>query len=203
MKLLLQSAKNRTENCTKRIPDKRNLDRLELLNQSVIPEIEISIATILNKLDSFGKELNKYEVQLDDAHKRPSMLSNVLKNDASFKSSNTPNLSDLLVNTLDETTKVEELKMLNDVVTEPLLDLDKCSLSELITILQKIAKDPTINGNQAGFGSYIANHVLKEKIDRYNKESMIPPKRAWGSMDPQDTNNYWKSNLACYSRFGF
>ena len=30
----------------------------------------------------------------------------------------------------DETTKVEELKMLNDVVTEPLLDLDKCSLSE-------------------------------------------------------------------------
>ena len=66
--------------------------------------------------------------------------------------------------------------MLNDVVTEPLLDLDKCSLSELITILQKFAKDPSINANQAGFGSYIANNVLKEKIDMYNKESMIPPK---------------------------
>ena len=39
MKLLLQSAKTRIENCAKRIPDKRNLDQLELLNQSVIPEI--------------------------------------------------------------------------------------------------------------------------------------------------------------------
>ena len=69
----------------------------------------------------------------------------------------------------NETTKVEELKMINDAITESLLDLDKCSLSELISILQKFAKDPSINTNQAGFGSYIANHVLKEKIDRYNK----------------------------------
>ena len=29
---------------------------------------------------------------------------------------------------------------------------------------------------QSGFGSYIANHVLKEKIARYNQEAMIPPK---------------------------
>ena len=61
------------------------------------------------------------------------------------------------------------MKMLNDVVTEPLLDLDKCSLSELITISQKFAKNPSINANQVGFGSYIANDVLKERIDRYNK----------------------------------
>ena len=176
MKSLLQSAKTRIENCAKRIPDKRNLNQLELLNQSVIPEIEFGISTIHNKIDSFLKELNKDEVQLDDAHKRTSMLRNVLKNAASFDSYHKPNLSDLLVNTMDEIAKVEELKMLNDVVTEPLLDLDKCSLSELITILQKFAKDPSINANQAGFGSYIANHVLKENFDRYNKESMIPPK---------------------------
>ena len=31
-------------------------------------------------------------------------------------------------------------------------------------------------GLVASFGSYIANHVLKEKIDRYNNEAMIPPK---------------------------
>ena len=62
----------------------------------------------------------------------------------------------------NEITKVEELKMLNDTINEPLLDLDKCSLSELITILQKIAKDPSINANQADFGCYIANHVLKK-----------------------------------------
>jgi hypothetical protein len=38
---------------------------------------------------------------------------------------------------------------------EPLLDLDKCSLHELIAILNFLYKDPTINGHQAGFGSYI------------------------------------------------
>ena len=44
--------------------------------------------------------------------------------------------------------------MLSDIITEPLLDLDKCSLNELMTILNKIARDPSINVNQAGFGSY-------------------------------------------------
>lgn len=72
--------------------------------------------------------------------------------------------------------QVEEIKMLNDTITEPLLDLDKCSLNELISILQKFANDPSVNVHQAGFGSYIANHVLKEKTDRYNRDAMIPPK---------------------------
>jgi hypothetical protein len=71
--------------------------------------------------------------------------------------------------------KVEEVKMLS-VVKDPLLDLEKCSLHELISILQKFASDPSVNSNQAGFGSYIANHALKEKIARYNQEAMIPPK---------------------------
>ena len=61
-------------------------------------------------------------------------------------------------------------------VKDPFLDLENCSLHELISILQKFASDPSINTNQAGFGSYIANHVLKEKIARYNQEAMIPPK---------------------------
>jgi hypothetical protein len=71
--------------------------------------------------------------------------------------------------------KVEEVKILSEV-KDPLLDLEKCSLHELISILQKFASDPSINANQVGFGSYIANHVLKEKIARYNQEAMIPPK---------------------------
>ena len=54
--------------------------------------------------------------------------------------------------------KVEEVKMFSEV-KEPLLDLENCSLHELISILQKFASDPSINVNQAGFGSYIANHV--------------------------------------------
>ena len=71
--------------------------------------------------------------------------------------------------------KVEEVKMLSEI-KEPLLDLDNCSLQELIYVLQKVVSDPSINVNQAGFGSYIANHVLKEKIARYKQEAMIRPK---------------------------
>ena len=71
--------------------------------------------------------------------------------------------------------KVEEVKMLSEV-KDPLLDLENCSLHELISILQKFASDPPINTNQAGFGSYIANHALKENISRYSQEAMIPPK---------------------------
>ena len=52
--------------------------------------------------------------------------------------------------------KVEKVKMLSEV-KEPLLDLKNCSLHELISILQQFASDPSINVNQAGFGSYIAN----------------------------------------------
>ena len=58
--------------------------------------------------------------------------------------------------------KFEEVKMLNEV-KEPLLGLDKYSLQELISILQNFASNSFINYNQAGFGSYIANHVFKEK----------------------------------------
>jgi hypothetical protein len=56
----------------------------------------------------------------------------------------------------DETTmimndkEVEEVKILSEV-KDPLLDLENCSLHELMSILQKFASDPFINANQAGF----------------------------------------------------
>jgi hypothetical protein len=64
--------------------------------------------------------------------------------------------------------------MLSDNIKEPLLDLDKCSLNELINILQNFVNDPSFNVHQTNFGSYIANHVIKEKIQCYNDEAMIP-----------------------------
>jgi hypothetical protein len=73
-----------------------------------------------------------------------------------------------------EEKEVEEVKMLSDNIKEPLLDLDKCSLNELINILQSFA--PSFNIHETGFGSYIANHVIKIKIQRYNNEAMISPK---------------------------
>jgi hypothetical protein len=82
-------------------------------------------------------------------------------------------------------------------VKDTLLDLEKCSLHELINILQKFASDPSINTNQAGFGSYIANHVLKEKISKVQPGGHDTTK-AWGCMDPKGTSNYWKRNTSCY-----
>jgi hypothetical protein len=55
-------------------------------------------------------------------------------------------------------------EMLNDNIKKPLIVLYKCSLHELINILQSFANDPSFNVHQTGFGSYIANHIIKEKI---------------------------------------
>ena len=45
--------------------------------------------------------------------------------------------------------KVEEFKILSEV-KEPILDLENYILHELIYFLQKFARDPSINVNQAG-----------------------------------------------------
>ena len=42
--------------------------------------------------------------------------------------------------------KVEEVKMFSEV-NKPSLDIDNCSLHELISILQKVASDLSINAN--------------------------------------------------------
>ena len=50
-----------------------------------------------------------------------------------------------LYNLMKEEKQVEEVKMLSDKIAEPLLDLDKCGLYELISLLQKITNDPSFN----------------------------------------------------------
>jgi hypothetical protein len=45
-------------------------------------------------------------------------------------------------------------------------------------MLQNHTCDPTVVSNQAGFGSSIANNVIKGKLDMYHEESMVPPKLA-------------------------
>jgi hypothetical protein len=51
--------------------------------------------------------------------------------------------------------RVEEVKMLFDNIKEPLLDLNKYSLNELINILQSFANNPSFNVHQTSFVSYI------------------------------------------------
>jgi hypothetical protein len=72
--------------------------------------------------------------------------------------------------------QVEQIKMLDDITNDPLASLENYTLDEIISILQNHACDPHVDSNLAGFGSLIAKHVIKEKLDRYHKESMVPPK---------------------------
>jgi hypothetical protein len=59
---------------------------------------------------------------------------------------------------------------------DPLSSLKNCTLNEMISILQNRACDSDVDSNQAGFETIISNHVIKEKSNRYHKESMVPPK---------------------------
>jgi hypothetical protein len=77
---------------------------------------------------------------------------------------------------VEDSRQIEEIRMLDDIPNNPLASFKKCTLDEVFSILQNDACDPTINTNQAGFNSYIANHVIKENLDMYNKESMVPSK---------------------------
>jgi hypothetical protein len=65
-----------------------------------------------------------------------------------------------------EEKQVDKVKMLSDKINESLLDLDKCSFNELMNILIFFANDLSFNVHQTEFTSYIANHVMKEKIQR-------------------------------------
>jgi hypothetical protein len=62
--------------------------------------------------------------------------------------------------------------MSNDHLSSP----KNCTLDEMTSVLQNHACDSDVDSNQAGFGTIISNHVIKEKLNRYHKESMVPPK---------------------------
>jgi hypothetical protein len=87
--------------------------------------------------------------------------------------------------------------MLSDNIKEPLLDL---GINELINILQSFANDPSFNVHQTSFVSNKANHATKEKMQRYNNETMIPPN--WGCMDPKNIYCCRKRVTSCYIRLG-
>jgi hypothetical protein len=66
--------------------------------------------------------------------------------------------------------------MLDDIPSDPLASLENCTLDEIISILQNHACDPLVDSNQAGFGTFIANQAIREKLNMYHKDSMVAPK---------------------------
>jgi hypothetical protein len=55
MSTVLAFFKKRIDNCAKRLPDKRNIDHLELFSKSIILELEDKMSLIIDKLDSCEK----------------------------------------------------------------------------------------------------------------------------------------------------
>jgi hypothetical protein len=194
MNTILASIKKRFENCSKILPNKIIIDRLELFSKNFIHEMEDKMFLIASKLSSCEEALKKEDKQTIRVEKEIQHLGHVLKLAESFKGKPKERAKRFFFRILQmkrtkknkevwvakeklvEDKHVEEVKMLSDKIDEPLLDLDKCILNELINILQSFANDPSFNVHQTSFGSYIANHVIKEKIQRCNNESMIPPK---------------------------
>jgi hypothetical protein len=156
--------------------------------------MEDKMSLIYSQLNTCEEELKKEDKKLIRAEEEIQCLGHVLKLATSFKDKTKENAKHYVLkgpkNQKNQETKkvwvvkekqvkekeVEEVKMLSDNIKEHVLDLDKCSLHELINVLIIFANDPSFNVHQTGFGSYITNHVIKEKIQHYNNEATIPPK---------------------------
>jgi hypothetical protein len=57
-----------------------------------------------------------------------------------------------------------------------LASLEICTLDEIISILYNHTYDPLVDSSQAGFDTFIANHVIIEKLSRYHRDSVVSPK---------------------------
>jgi hypothetical protein len=77
--------KKRFENCAIRLPDKRNLDHIELFSKDVILEMEDKLPLMSNQVDSSVEELKKEDNKIVMDEEEIQCLGNVLKLTASFK----------------------------------------------------------------------------------------------------------------------
>jgi hypothetical protein len=156
---------DKLESRMSKLPDREDFEHLALYSKEVVPRIDDKLVDIMYKLQLCEREFLERKDHLNNVEKKVVFISDILEKDAPVKHYKKLPFQKQVWAKKEK--KLEEVKMLSEV-KDPSLDLEKCSLHELMSILQKFASDPYINANQAGFGSYIANHVLKEKIARYN-----------------------------------
>jgi hypothetical protein len=126
--------------------------------------------------------LRRDNESIEDVHKRTNhvcdlcKLAGPLKMKTTKKSLDKIEEEELEKKKEEESRKVEEINMLDDKPNDPLASLENCTLDEIISILENYACDSNVDANRACFGTIIANHVIKEKLNRYHKDSMVPPK---------------------------
>jgi hypothetical protein len=102
----------------------------------------------------------------------------------------------------EESTQVEEIRLLDDIPNDPLTSLENCTLDEIILYLQNHSCDPIVNSDQAGFGYFIANHVITENLDICHKESMVPPMLGDAWQPRIYVTTIGKSHVLLYLIFG-
>jgi hypothetical protein len=73
------------KNCAKRLPNKKNLDHLELFSKHVILEMEDKLSLMSGQLNSYVEELKKEDNKIMRAEEEIQGLGHVLKLAASFK----------------------------------------------------------------------------------------------------------------------
>jgi hypothetical protein len=74
MSTILTYLRKRFENCVKRLPDKMNLDHLELFSKHVILEMEDKMSLISGQLNSREEELKKKIIKLLEMKKKSNAL---------------------------------------------------------------------------------------------------------------------------------
>jgi hypothetical protein len=127
MNIILTCIKKRFENCAKRLPDKRNLDHLELFSKHVILEMEDKMSLKSSQLNSCEEELKKEDRKTIRAEEEIQCLGHVLKLAASFKDKPKECAKNYVLKDLENQNnkktkrvwvvkkkQVEELKMLSD-----------------------------------------------------------------------------------------
>src|SRR3954462_14176754 len=76
------------------------------------------------------------------------------------------------------------------------LDFDNCSLSEVITFLQRMAKDPHTSSLNIAFTEHITNAIIKAREEKLNLETSILRKLedGWDPIVKIKLNNF-----SCYA----
>jgi hypothetical protein len=91
MSTILTYLRKRFENCVKRLPDKMNLDHLELFSKHVILEMEDKMSLISGQLNSCEEELKKEDNKIIRDEEEIQCLGHVLTLAASFKDASKEN----------------------------------------------------------------------------------------------------------------
>jgi hypothetical protein len=152
----LENVVGNLQEAIKIAPSRDNINNLCTYTRSKLKNSNECFNDIGKKVRAVENHVKINGSLIGNVHKKTLFMSKLLVHDGSL----------IKYEEEEEEKQAEAVKMLSDTITESLLDLDKCCFNEPMNIFQNFATDPYFNVHQTGFGSYIANHVIKENIKK-------------------------------------